>query len=45
VGVGQFALKITFFIQFDAFPASEYDEVFLGYQPGKVVQLLNIQQP
>jgi hypothetical protein len=25
-------------IRFDAFPASEYNEVFSGYQPGEVVQ-------
>jgi len=32
--------KVIFvYIWFDAFPASEYNEVFSGYQPGKVVQL------
>jgi hypothetical protein len=25
-------------MRFDAFPAREYNEVFSGYQPGKVVQ-------
>jgi hypothetical protein len=26
------------YIRFDAFPASEYNEVFSGYQPGEVIQ-------
>jgi hypothetical protein len=31
-------------IRFDAFPASEYNEVFSGYQPGKVVQFCTDQR-
>jgi len=31
-------------VRFDAFPASGYDEVFSGYQPGKVVQFCRNQR-
>jgi hypothetical protein len=33
-----------FYIRFDAFPASEYNEVFSGYQPGEVVQFCRDQR-
>jgi hypothetical protein len=32
------------YIRFGAFPASEYNEVFSGYQPGKVVQFCRNQR-
>jgi hypothetical protein len=39
-----FEKLIVIHIRFDAFPASEYSEVFSGYQPGEVVQFCRDQR-
>jgi hypothetical protein len=40
-----YCCKLIFdYIRFDAFPASEYNEVFLGYQLGEVVQFSRDQR-
>jgi hypothetical protein len=37
--------QFTTHIRFDPFPASEYNEVFSGYQPVEVVQLYQTEPP